>query len=114
MFGLLRGLFFGALALLALIPIAILLAVIGLPVVAVIAILCAPLLLVLFLVGLPILIVFSVVVGLLGAVFGVLMAFLSIGVVALKIALIVLIPVMILAWLARRMFGHSDRAHLRG
>jgi hypothetical protein len=108
MFRLIRGLFFGAVALVALIPIAILLATIGLPVIAVLAILCAPLLLVLFLVGLPFLIVAAVVVGLLGAVFGVLMAFLSIGFVALKIALIVLIPILILAWIARRVFGPRE------
>jgi hypothetical protein len=111
MFGLLRALFFGALALLALIPLAILLAVVGLPIVAVIAVLCAPVLLVLFLVGLPVLIVFAVVVGLLGATFGVLMAFASVGFVALKIAIVVLVPVLILAWIARRVFGRPRELH---
>jgi hypothetical protein len=112
MFGLFRALFFGALALLALIPIAIVLAVIGLPVIAVLAVLCAPVLLVLFLVGLPILIVFAVVVGLLGATFGVLMAFLSVGFLALKVAIIVLVPLLILAWIARRVFGPPTDARL--
>src|SRR5215831_3173401 len=97
MFGLFRALFFGALALLALIPIAILLAV-----------LCAPVLLVLFLIGLPFLIVFAIVAGLLGATFGVLMAFLSVGFVALKIAIVVLVPLLVLAWIARRLFGARE------
>ncbi|MDB4873835.1 MAG: hypothetical protein JWM41_281 [Gemmatimonadetes bacterium] len=105
MFALIRALFFGALALMALIPVGIVLAVVGLPIVAVLGLLALPLLLVLFLVGLPLLIVVSVVVGLIGATFGVLMAFLSVGIVALKIAFVVLVPLLILAWLARRMFG---------
>jgi hypothetical protein len=104
MFRLFRALFFGAFALLALIPLAILLAAVGLPIVAVLAVLCAPVLLVLFLVGLPLLIVFAVVAGLLGATFGVLMAFLSVGIVALKIAIVVLVPVLLLTWIARRVF----------
>jgi hypothetical protein len=113
MFGLLRALFFGALALMALIPIGIVLAVVGLPVVAVLALLALPVLLVLFLVGLPLLVMFAVVVGLIGATFGVLMAFLSVGIVALKIAFIILVPLMILGWIARRMFGESDDQRLR-
>ena len=105
MFALARGLFFGALALMALIPVAILLAVIGLPIAVVVGALALPALLVLFVVGLPILIVIAVVGALLGVTFGVLMAFLSIGVVALKLAFIVLVPLMILGWIARRIFG---------
>ena len=65
-------------------------------------------LLVLFLIGLPFLIIFATVVGLLGAVFGVLMAFLSVGVVALKIAILVLVPLVILGWIARRIFGDRE------
>ncbi|HEY4215841.1 MAG TPA: hypothetical protein VGM67_01820 [Gemmatimonadaceae bacterium] len=108
MFALARGLFLGGLALVALIPLGILLAVIGLPIVAVLCLLALPLLLVLFLVGLPLLIVGSVVLGLMGAVFGVLMAFLSVGVVAIKVAFIVLVPLLILAWIARRIFGPTS------
>ena len=73
----------------------------------------APVLLVLFLVGLPFLIVFATVVGLLGAMFGVLMAFLSVGLVALKIAILVLVPLLILAWIARRIFGGQPEMHGR-
>ena len=76
MFELLRALFFGALALMALIPVAIVLAVVGLPIVAVIGVLALPVLLVLFIVGLPFLVIFAVVAGLLGATLGILMAFL--------------------------------------
>jgi hypothetical protein len=105
MFGLLRGLFFGALSLMVLIPIAILLAVVGLPIIAVIGVLALPVLLVLFLVGLPFLIIFAVVAGLLGAIFGIVMAFLSLGVVVLKIAFVILIPLLIIGWVARRVFA---------
>ena len=105
MFALLRGLFFGVLSLVVLIPVAILLATIGLPVAIVLCVLAAPVLLVLFLIGLPFLIILATVLGLLGAVFGILMAFLSVGFVAIKLAIIVLVPLLILAWLVRRIFG---------
>jgi hypothetical protein len=82
--------------------------VIGLPVIGVIGALALPVLLVLFLVGLPFLIIFAVVAGLLGAVFGVLVAFLSVGAVALKIALIVLVPLLVLGWLLKRIFAPAD------
>ena len=64
MFAFARALFFGALALMALIPIAILLVVVGLPIIAVLGLLALPAILVLFLIGLPILILCAVVVGL--------------------------------------------------
>ena len=108
MFGLLRALFFGALALMALIPVAIVLAVVGLPIVAVIGVLALPVLLVLFIVGLPFLVIFAVVAGLLGATLGILMAFLSLGAVVLKIAFVILVPLMILGWIARRMFDSGS------
>lgn len=108
MFGFLRALFFGAFALLILIPVGILLAMIGLPIIAVMGALALPVLLVLFLVGLPILIIFAVVAGLLGAVFGVLMAFVSVGAVAIKIAIVVLVPLLILGWVLKRLFAPSD------
>jgi hypothetical protein len=113
MFGFARALFFGTLALMALIPVAILLAVVGLPILAVLGLLALPVLLVLFLVGLPFLIIFTVIAALLGATFGVLMAFLSIGAVALKVAFVVLVPLMILGWLVRVIFGTRDRRGLR-
>jgi hypothetical protein len=108
MFALVRALFFGALALMALIPVAIVLAVVGLPIVAVIGVLALPVLLVLFIVGLPFLVIFAVVAGLLGATFGILMAFLSLGAVVLKIAFVILVPLMILGWIARRMFDSNS------
>ena len=48
---------------------------------------------------------FAVVAGLLGAVFGIVMAFLSLGVVVLKIAFVVLIPLLIIGRVARRVFA---------
>jgi len=70
-------------------------------------------LLVLFLIGLPFLILFAVVLALLGAVFGVLMAFAALGFVVLKVALLVLIPVLIIGWIVRRVMGPSDGYRLR-
>jgi hypothetical protein len=67
-----------------------------------------PVLLVLFLVGLPFLIIFAVLAGLLGAVFGIVMAFLSLGIVVLKVAIVVLVPLLIIGWIARRVFA-SDQ-----
>ena len=113
MFAFARALFFGALALMALIPIAILLAVIGLPIIAVLGLLALPAILVLFLIGLPILILLAVVVGLVGATFGVLMAFLSVGMVALKVAFIVLVPLLILGWMVRRLFDANGSRRVR-
>jgi len=113
MFALIRGLFFAAFGLIVLIPIGIVLASVGLPVIAVLGLLALPLLLVLFLVGLPILIVFATVVGLIGAVFGVLIAFLSVGIVAIKIAFIVLVPLLILGWIVRRLASPPDRLGMR-
>jgi hypothetical protein len=113
MFTLARGLFFGALALMALIPAAILLAVVGLPVIAVLGLLALPAILVLFLVGLPFLILFAVVAALFAVTFGALMAFLSVGLVALKIAFIILAPLLILGWLMRRMFDATGGRRAR-
>lgn len=108
MFALIRALFFGALGLLFLIPIGIVLAVVGLPVVAVVGVLALPVLLVLFIVGLPIMIVFATIAALLGVTFGVLMAFLSLGAIVLKVALLVLIPVLFIGWVLRHLFAPAD------
>jgi len=43
----------------------------------------------------------------------VLMAFLSIGVVALKLAIIILVPLMMLGWLVRRVFGGAGAPRVR-
>lgn len=108
MLSLIRALFFGALGLLFLIPLGIVLAVVGLPIIAVMGVLALPVLLVLFLVGLPALIVFAAIAALLGVTFGVLMAFVSLGMVVLKIALVVLIPLMFIGWVLRRVFAPAD------
>ena len=102
MLSFIRFLFFGALGLLALIPVGILLAAVGLPVLVIVGALAVPLLVVLFLVGLPLLVMASVGIGLLAATFGVIVAFLSLGAVVFKLAVIVLVPLLILSWLLRR------------
>lgn len=108
MFVVMRALFVGALALLALIPVGVVLAAIGLPVMIVLCVLALPLVIVLAVVGLPLFIVGVAGIALLGATFGVLMAFLSLGVVVLKVAFVVLVPLLILAWLLRRVFRPAD------
>jgi len=45
--------------------------------------------------------------------FGVLMAFLSVGMVALKIAFIVLVPLLILGWMVRRVFDATGSPRIR-
>jgi hypothetical protein len=114
MFRVLRVLFFGALGLLLLIPVGIVLAVVGLPVVAILGLLALPLLLVLFLVGLPIMIIVGSVLALLGATFGVVVAFLTLGIVAVKLAFVVLVPILILGWIVRRVAAPDNRMRLRG
>jgi hypothetical protein len=112
MFAFARALFFGALGLMVLIPVAVFLAVIGLPIALVLGILALPVLIVLFLVGLPLLIMGAVLVGIVGAVFGVVLAFLSVGFVALKLAFFVLVPLMVLAWIVRRLVGGDQRVRV--
>jgi hypothetical protein len=101
MFAFVRVLFFGTLSLLVLIPIGIMLAAIGLPALAIVGALAVPILVVLFLVGLPLLIMLAVGGGLLAATFGVIVAFLSLGAVVFKVAVIVLVPLMLLGWMLR-------------
>ena len=56
---------------------------------------------------------FAVVAALVGVTFGVLMAFLSVGMVALKVAFIVLVPLLILGWMVRRMFDATGPPRIR-
>ena len=114
MFRFLRVLFFGALALMALIPLGIVLTVVGLPIVAVLGLLALPVLLVLFLVGLPLLIIVGSVLALLGATFGVVVAFLTLGAVALKLAFVVLVPILIIGWVVRNAVSSGDRVRIGG
>lgn len=109
MFGLIRALFFGALGLAVLIPVGIVLTIVGMPIVAVLCLLALPVGLVLFLIGLPFLILFAVGAALVGATVGIVMAFLSLGVVVLKIALLVLVPILILGWILRKVFAPGVR-----
>jgi hypothetical protein len=114
MFAVLRVLFFGALALMAMIPIGIVLVAVGLPIAVACGLLALPMLLVLFLIGLPILIIGTTIVALMGATVGVVMAFLSFGIVALKLAFIILVPLLILGWLARRFGEGPNNLSIRG
>ncbi len=108
MFTLLRVFVRAVLFLVFLIPAAVLLAVIGLPVGIVVAILAIPVLIVLAVIGLPVLAVLFAAFVLLCVVFGVLAAFLSLGAVALKVALLVLVPLLIAGWIVRRVWGEPE------
>lgn len=74
-----------------LVPIAFLLKFVGLPILAVLGVLAAPVLIVLFLFGLPIFLVLLV--G--GALMGIVFSVLSVGLAALKIVLVIGIPVLL-------------------
>jgi hypothetical protein len=90
------------LGLLAFLPIAFLLKAVGLPLLIVLAVLALPVLFLLFLFGLPIFLVFLA--G--SAVMGVLFIALSIGVLALKVAVFVVLP----AWLLWKLVSWPFRA----
>ena len=92
-----------------LIPAAVLLAIIGLPVGIVMAILAVPVLIVLAVLGLPVFAVLLVGFALLCATFGVLAAFVSLGVEVLKVAILVLVPLLIIGWIVRRVVGGPAR-----
>lgn len=89
------------LGLAAFLPIAFLLKAVGLPILIVLAVLALPVLFLLFLFGLPIFLV--LVVG--GLAMSALFAMLSLGMVALKVAIFVVLPVWLgwklMAWLFR-------------
>ena len=96
---------FKVLGLLAFLPLAFLLKAVGLPLLIVLAVLALPVLFLLFLFGLPIFLVF-----LAGAVvMGVLFIALSIGVLALKVAVFVVLP----AWLLWRLVSWLPRTQER-
>ena len=109
MFGLLKFLFISAISLVFLIPAALLLAVIGLPIAAVLGVLALPVLVVLFIVGLPIFLVLLVVGVVCAVLFGVLGAFVGLTVAALKLVLLVVLPIAFVAWVLMRLVGGRRR-----
>ena len=93
------------LGLLACLPIAFLLKAVGLPLLIVLAVLALPVLLLLFLFGLPIFLVMLV--G--GLAMGVLFAALAFGMLALKVAVFVVLPIWLMWKLASWMFRGRAR-----
>ena len=93
------------LGLLAFLPIAFLLKAVGLPLLIVLAVLALPVLLLLFLFGLPIFLVMLVV----GLAMGVLFAALAFGMLALKVAVFVVLPIWLMWKLASWMFRGRAR-----
>jgi len=87
------------------VPLALLLKVIGLPLLGVAGVLALPVLFLLFIFGLPIFLVLLA--G--GAAIGLLFAVLSVGFVALKIGLLVVLPVFLIYKLASWIFGRGNR-----
>ena len=96
---------FKILGLFAFLPIAFLLKAIGIPLLIVLAVLALPVFFLLFLFGLPIFLVLLA--G--GLAMGVLFAALSFGLLALKFAIFVVLPVWLLWKLASWMFGGRGR-----
>src|SRR5256885_17092520 len=100
---------FKVLGLAAFLPIAFLLKAIGLPLLIILGVLALPVLFVLFLFGLPIFLVLLA--G--GLAMGVLFAALSLGLVALKFAIFVVLPIWLLwklaSWMFRGRNGVSTR-----
>ncbi len=93
---------FGGLA--VLIPIAFILKLVGLPVLMVLGVLALPVLFVLFVLGLPIFLVLLVGGGLMALVFFVL----SIGLIALKVFIFVVLPIMLVFKLFQWIFRGSN------
>ena len=94
--------FFGVVfGLVLLVPAAIILGVIGLPAVLILAVLAVPVLVVLVMLGLPFLLVLIAAAAVLGVVFAVLGAVLSIGALMFKLLLFVVLPVLAVAWLVK-------------
>ena len=91
---------FKVLGFLAFLPIAFLLKAIGLPILIILAVLALPVFVVLFILGLPIILV--LVVG--GLAMGAIFAALSLGLLALKFAIFVVLPVFLLWKLASWIF----------
>ncbi len=102
---LIKFLLFGLLALCVLLPAAGIMMLIGLPVVAVLGILALPVLALLFVVGLPFLIIFVVAAVALGLIFGLVGLVVGLGIVALKIALFIALPLFFIAWLVDKAMG---------
>ena len=88
-----------------LLPLAFLFKFIGLPILGVLGVLALPVLFVLFIFGLPIFLV--LIVG--GGVLGLLFALLSIGLMALKIGILVVLPIYLVYKLLSWIFGRSRR-----
>ena len=82
-----KVLFYGLLGLVLAVPAMILLAVIGAPVLAILGVLALPVLIVLAIVGLPFILLFAVAAAVLGVLVG-------LGVLAIKLAIFVVLPVM--------------------
>jgi hypothetical protein len=83
-----------------LLPIVLLLKTIGLPLLAILSIVAIPLLILLFLFGLPIILVLAF--G--GLIMGVLGAVLALGLVAVKFALFVVLPIWLMIVVCRKLF----------
>ena len=93
-----------------LVPLAFLLKIIGIPVLLVLAVLALPVLFMLFIFGLPIFLVLMV--G--GALLGLLGAVLAAGMMALKVAIFVVLPIWLLWKLVSWMFGRRSRPATNG
>ena len=97
-------------ALLLFVPVALVLLVLGIPVVAVLAVAAAPVVIALALIGLPVILLL----GAVGIVLGLLGAALALGVLLLKLALFVVLPVAVVIWLVRWLWDGGGAEKGRG
>jgi hypothetical protein len=109
MMGVLKVLFGVVFGLVLLVPAAIILGVIGLPAVVILAVLAVPVLVVLAVLGLPFLLVLIAAAAVLGVVFAVLGAVLSVGVLLFKLLVFVALPVLAVAWLLKHFASRERR-----
>ncbi|HTR77597.1 MAG TPA: hypothetical protein VMH39_05790 [Gemmatimonadaceae bacterium] len=111
MFALGRTLVVGALLLVAMIPVGIIMLAVGLPVMALVLVAVVAVGLLMAIIGLPFLILGAIATAVIAVVFGLLAAFFAIGLVAVKLALLVLLPVLVVGWIGQRLFrGRSKPA----
>jgi len=114
MFALWRALFVGGLVLVAMIPVGFIMLAVGLPIVALVAVVAIVIGMIVAVIGLPFMILGAVAAAVIAVVFGLLAAVFSIWLLAVKLAVLVLLPVLAVGWIAQRIFRRRPRPIMAG
>lgn len=112
MLSLIKFLFFALLGLVLLVPVAILVTVIGAPLLLVGVVLAIPVMIVVAIIGLPVLLAIiagGVILGCIGAIFGIFAGLLAL---VLKLTLFVLLPAAFVGWAVSRVLGVGRNARV--